>query len=123
MVATDKEGEVGCFASSAVIFVEITYGSKLLRYGHGIEIVGVADCLSLSGRVAISIEKEADLEIASNNEEVNAIPAIDFAGLLDGGIDGVEGAMALQYNQHGSSGELITWSKAHTALDCNPHHR
>lgn len=52
--------------------------------------------------------KEADLEIASNNEEVNATPTIDFAGLLDGGVDGVEGAMALQYNQLGSSGNLFT---------------
>ena len=45
------------------------------------------------------VVKEVDLEIASNYEEVNAIPTVDFAGLLDGGVNGVEGAMALQSNQ------------------------
>lgn len=51
MITTDEEREVGCVASSAVIFVEVTYGSELLRYGHGVEVVGVTDCLSLSACV------------------------------------------------------------------------
>lgn len=43
----------------------------------------------------------ADLKVASNNEEVDAIPHVDFAGLSDRGIDGVEGTMALRIGQLG----------------------
>ncbi len=95
VIPTHEESEVRRIASSAVIFVEVTYGTKLLRYGHGVEVVGVTDCLNPSTCEETINEGEAHLEIASNNEEVNAIPTVDFAGPLDGGIDGVEGAMAL----------------------------
>jgi len=83
MVTTDEEGEIGCFASPAIVFVEVTYGSELLRHGHGVEVVGVANCLSLSACVGTFNESGANLEVPSDDEKVNAIPSIDFAGLLD----------------------------------------
>ena len=43
----------------------------------------------------------SDLEVTADDEEVNTLPTIDFAGLLDGGIDGVKGAMALSTHQLG----------------------
>ncbi len=104
VITTHEESEVGRMTSSAVVFVEVTYGTKLLRYGHGVEVVGVTDCLRLSTCVEPISEGEADLEVTSNDEEINAIPTIDFTGLLDGGVDGVEGSMTLCYHQYGTTG-------------------
>ncbi len=35
------------------------------------------------------------LEVAADDEEVDAGPLVDEAGLRDGGVDGVEGSVAL----------------------------
>lgn len=39
-----------------------------------------------------------NLEITADDEQINTVPAFDSTSLLDRGIDGVEGAMALQQN-------------------------
>ncbi len=43
-----------------------------------------------------------DLEVAPNDEEVNALPMVDLTGLLDGGVDSVEGTMTLTLRQLGT---------------------
>lgn len=40
-----------------------------------------------------------DLEVAANYEEVNALPFVYLTGLPDGGVNGVERAMALSFHQ------------------------
>ncbi len=40
-----------------------------------------------------------DLEVAPNDEEVNALPMVDLTGLLNGGVDSVESAMTLTLRQ------------------------
>lgn len=79
MISANEEGEIGCFANPAVVPMEITYLAEFLRDGHGVEIVGVPDCLSLLGLYKTFFMDETDLEVASNDEEVNAIPPVDFA--------------------------------------------
>ena len=59
--------------------MEIANGAILGGDGHGGEVVGVAD----------------GLEVAADDEEVDGGPFVDTAGLGDGGVDGVEGAVAL----------------------------
>lgn len=68
MITAYEECEVGCFTGSTIVFVEIAYGSKLLGDGHGVEVVGVADCLSLSEMSWVSIKGKPDLEIAANDK-------------------------------------------------------
>lgn len=95
MVAADKEGEVGCNAGAAVVLVEIADSSIFMGYGHAIEVVAIADCLSLLNKYRSRSRGMADLEVTPNDEEVNPVPIVDLTGLLDGGVDGVESAMAL----------------------------
>lgn len=79
MVAGDEDGEVWRLAHAAVILVEISKLAILLGYGHGVQISGIAD----------------GLEIASDDEEVDAIPSAFLGGLFCGGVNGVECAVAL----------------------------
>ena len=44
-------------------------------------------------------EGSADLEIAANDEYINAWPLVDLTSLLDGGVDSVESAMTLLLRQ------------------------
>lgn len=48
VIAADEEGEIWRDAGAAVVLVEIANSSIFVRYGHAIEIIVVADCLSLS---------------------------------------------------------------------------
>ena len=77
MVTANKDSGVGRFAGSAVVFVEVTYGAELLRDRHAIEIVGVPDCLCLS-IIFYNDMSPTDLEVTPNDEEVNAVPVVDF---------------------------------------------
>lgn len=77
MVTANEDSGVGRFAGSAVVFVEVAYGAELLRNRHAIEIVGVPDCLCLSTSFS-NDTSQTDLEVATNDEEVNAIPVVDF---------------------------------------------
>lgn len=47
---------------------------------------------------------KADLEVTADDKEVNALPFVDFAGLLHGGIDGMKGTMTLSLRQLGMVG-------------------
>ena len=77
MVTSNKNSGVRRFAGSTVVFVEVAYGAELLRNRHAIEIVGVPDCLCLS--IMFSNDMlQTDLEVTPNDEEVNAIPVVDF---------------------------------------------
>lgn len=49
--------------------------------------------------LGLSPRERADLEVAADDEEVNALPLVDLAGLLDGRVDSVESAMALALRQ------------------------
>lgn len=80
MVAADEEGQVGRGAGAGVIFVEVADGAVFGGDGHGGEVVAVAH----------------GLEVAADDEEVDAGPLVDEAGLCDGGVDGVECAVALR---------------------------
>ena len=77
MVTANKDSGVRRFAGSAVVFVEVAYGAELLRNRHAIEIVGVPDCLCLSINFSNEMS-QTDLEVTPNDEEVNAIPVVDF---------------------------------------------
>ena len=79
MIAADKEGKIGRDAGAGVVLVEIANGAVFCGDGHGGEVAGVAD----------------GLEITADDEEVDGRPVAYTAGLGDGGVDGVEGAVAL----------------------------
>ena len=80
VVAADEEGQVGRDAGAGVVLVEVADGAVFGGDGHGGEVVAVAH----------------GLEVAAHDEEVDAGPLVDEAGLGDGGVDGVEGAVALR---------------------------
>lgn len=77
MVTANKDCSVRRFAGSTVVLVEVAYGAELLRDRHGIEIVGVPDCLCLLVTFYNDMS-QTDLEVTPNDEEVNAIPIVDF---------------------------------------------
>lgn len=53
-------------------------------------------CLSVfESGLTIQKKKTTHLEVAADDEQVDAVPATDLARLGDGRIYGVEGAMAL----------------------------
>lgn len=79
MVAANEESEIGGYAGAGVVFMEVTNGAVFGGHGHGSQVVGVAN----------------GLEIAPDDEEVDARPLVDAASLGDGGVDRVEGAVAL----------------------------
>ena len=43
-----------------------------------------------------------DLEVATNHEEINALPIVDLTRFLYRGVDGVESAMTLTLRQLGT---------------------
>ena len=94
MVTANKDSKVRRFTGSAVVFVEVAYGTELLGNRHAIEIVGVANCLCSSTIVSIDL-LQTDLKVAPNDEEVDAIPIVDFTRFLDGCIDSMESTVAL----------------------------
>lgn len=79
MVAGDEDGEIGCLADATVVLVKISKLAVFLGHRHGVQIGGVTD----------------GLEVASDDEEVDAIPSAFLGGFLGGGVDGVECAVAL----------------------------
>ena len=95
VIAANEERKVGSYSGAAVVFMEVADGLVFDRHRHGVQVVCVADCLRLSEWKRICGVVLTDLEIAANDEEIDTIPAIDFAGLLDGSIDSVECAMGL----------------------------
>ena len=94
MVTADKDSKVRRFTGSAVVFVEVAYGTELLGNRHAVEIVGVANCLCLSVTFSIDL-LQTDLKVAPNDEKVDAIPIVDFTRFLDGCIDSMESTVAL----------------------------
>lgn len=94
MVTANKDSKVGRFTGSAVVFMEVAYGTELLGNRHAVEIVGVTNCLCSSIFFSINLP-QTDLEVAPNDEEVDAIPIVDFTGFLDGSIDSMESTVAL----------------------------
>ena len=90
MIAANEECEVRSNTSAGVVFVEIANGAVFGGYRHGRKVVGVAN----------------GLEVAADDEEVDAGPLVDTAGLGDGGVDGVECAMALK--REGVNGVFVT---------------
>ncbi len=78
MVTANKDSGVRRFTGSAIVFVEVAYGTELLGNRHAVEIVGVANCLCLSILFPNDLS-QTDLEITPYDEEVNAIPVVDFA--------------------------------------------
>ena len=101
MIAANEESEVGRNAGSAVVLVEIADSSIFLWYGHAVEVIVIADCLSLLDVSQLQSRGKSDLEVAANDEEVNGPPIVDFTGLLDGGVYSVESAMTLTLCQLG----------------------
>lgn len=79
VVAPDEDGQVGGLAGAAVVLVVVAQGAVLGGHGHDLDIVAVAD----------------GLEVAADDEQVDAGPLALGAGFLDGGVDGVESSMAL----------------------------
>ena len=79
VVAANKKCQIGGYSGARVVFMEVADGAVFGGDGHSGEVVGVAD----------------GLEVAANDEEVDAIPAVDLAGFGDGGVDRVESAVAL----------------------------
>ena len=79
MIATNEKGKVRRDAGAGVVLVEIANGAVFRGDGHGGQVAGVAD----------------GLEITADYEEVDGGPFMDTAGLGNGGVDGVEGAVAL----------------------------
>ena len=49
------------------------------------------------------LRKSVDLEVPSNDKQIDAIPSLNLTRLLDRGVDGMEGAMALHLSQYKSS--------------------
>lgn len=62
--------------------MEIAHLAVFCGHGHAIEVVRVPH----------------GLEVAANDQEVDAGPSFDLAGLLDRGVDGVEGAVAAAFD-------------------------
>lgn len=79
VVSGDEYGEVGCLSNAAVVLMEIPKLAVLLGHGHGVQVGGVAD----------------GLEVAADDEEVDAIPSALLGRFFGGGVDGVECAVAL----------------------------
>ena len=117
MVTANKDSNVRRFTGSAVVFMEVAYGTELLGNRHAVEIVGVANCLCSSIFVSNDLP-QTDLEVAPNDEEVDAIPVVDFTGLLDGCIDSMESAVALCNSQ---SEHNVRAHQTYAAFNCNPH--
>ena len=61
---------------------------------------------------------QTDLEITPNDEEVDAIPIINFTGFLDGCIDGMESTVALCNSQ---SEQNDPAHQTYAAFNCNSH--
>jgi len=80
VVAANEEGQVGRNVGAGVVLVEVADGAVFGGDGHGGEVVAVAH----------------GLEVAADDEEIDVGPVVDEAGLCDGGVDGVEGAVALK---------------------------
>lgn len=85
VVAADEEGQEGRDAGAGVVFVEVADGTVFAGHGHGGQVVAVAH----------------GLEVAADDEEIDAGPLVDEDGFCDGGVDGVEGAVALRKQGRG----------------------
>ena len=48
MIPAHKKRQVRCGSFAAVIFVEVANRAIFGGHGHGIQVVGVADCLMIS---------------------------------------------------------------------------
>lgn len=68
MITSDNDRKNGSTALTRIVLVEIAQVSVLLRYGHAVEIVGVADSLDVCAGM-ISIEayqaKQHNVEVSS----------------------------------------------------------
>ena len=82
VVPAHEHCEVRRFAGPRVVFVEVAHLAVFGRHGDAVKVVGVAH----------------GLEVAANNQEVDAWPAFDLAGLGDRGVDCVEGAVAAAFD-------------------------
>ena len=102
VITANEECEVGCNAGAAIVFVEIADSPVFVGYGHAVEIIAVADCLSLLDRYGSQSGGKADLEVAPNDEQANCSQVVDLTSLLDGGVDRVESAMTLFPHQLGT---------------------
>lgn len=49
MIASNEKRQVRSDSSATIIFMEVAYFAILRWHRHGVEIVRVPDCLSLSG--------------------------------------------------------------------------
>ena len=95
MITANEECEVGCNAGAAVVFMKIADSPVFVGYRHAVEIIAVADCLSLLDVNRSQLGGKADLEVTSNDEQADCPPLVDFTSLLNGGVDRVESAMTL----------------------------
>lgn len=80
VIAPNEDGQVRGLAGAAVVLVEVTESAVLGGYGHDLDVVAVAN----------------SLEIAADDEQVDAGPLALSAGFLDGGVNWIESTMALR---------------------------
>lgn len=79
MVAGDEDGLIGSGLGTAVVLMKIAERAVFHWYGHDFYVMAVAGCL----------------EVAADDEQVDAGPTTGLAGGTDGGVDGIECTMTL----------------------------
>ncbi|KAL3297921.1 lariat debranching enzyme [Colletotrichum asianum] len=95
VVAGREDGQVRRDAAAGVVLPEVAELAVLCGDGHYGEVCGVA----------------GGLEIAADDEDVDAVPATSGAGGGDGGVDRVERAVALDLlrRRERRSSQMFAW--------------